>query len=263
MRFYGIREKMEEKGITLGMLAEGTRIPLPELIKVREGEEAQVSVEERERLENLLELESFDVTPNGTENIIRESPVYLARKSDYTLEDYDALPDDVRAELIDGQFFVMDAPFLEHQVVSGALYFAMQQYIREKKGTCFVLTAPVGVQIDCDEKTVVQPDILIICDRKKMIKRGIIGAPDLIVEILSESTRKKDMGIKLRKYRDAGVREYWMVDIRHRQVIVYYFEKDENPIIYGFEVKVPVGIYDGELEIDFEEIKERLELISD
>lgn len=113
--------------------------------------------------------------------------------------------------------------------------------------------APMDVKLDGDEYTMIQPDILIVCNRDK-IKDHIVGAPDLVIEILSPGTRKKDMTIKLNKYRKAGILEYWMVDLEKECVIAYFFGENENPVIYGAEAKVPVKIYDGNLKIDFSEI---------
>lgn len=99
----------------------------------------------------------------------------------------------------------------------------------------------------------VQPDILILCDKPK-IKDHIIGAPDFIIEILSPGTKKNDMTIKLDKYRRAGIREYWMVDPEKECIVSYFFEESENPVIYGSEAEVPVKICDGDLKLDFGEI---------
>lgn len=85
-----------------------------------------------------------------------------------------------------------------------------------------------------------------------------MGAPDFIIEILSDSTAKKDMILKLRKYKAAKVREYWMVDTKRRKVIVYFFEEDAQPVIYGVKDKIPVGIFGKELLIDFAQIEEEL-----
>ena len=94
----------------------------------------------------------------------------------------------------------------------------------------------------------VQPDIFILSDQSKNIGRCIYGAPDMVIEITSASTRKKDFGKKLEKYVNAGVREYWIVDAKNRKVIVYDLGEDfgENMdlAIYGKDGKVPVGIYD-------------------
>ena len=114
----------------------------------------------------------------------------------------------------------------------------------------------MDVQLDCDDRTMVQPDVLVVCDRDKIIKRCIYGAPDFVVEILSPSTKRKDGIIKLSKYISAGVREYWIVDPDKKQVVVYDFQKEDYPVIYGFGGEIPVGIFDGECRIDFAEIYE-------
>lgn len=117
-------------------------------------------------------------------------------------------------------------------------------------------SAPVDVQLDCDEKTMVQPDVLVVCDCEKIVPTHVYGAPDLIMEILSPATRKIDMNIKHSKYAAAGVREYWLIDPDKKKVVVYDLENEELPVVYGFENRVPVGIFQGECEIDFSEIYE-------
>lgn len=87
------------------------------------------------------------------------------------------------------------------------------------------------------------------------------GAPDFIVEILSKSTKKKDPVIKLNKYLNAGVREYWMIDPMKKKVIVYDFAHDEYPVIYGFDAKIPVGIWNGGLEIGFAEVYDHVKFL--
>ena len=172
------------------------------------------------------------------------------KQGEYTLEDYYALPDDQRVELIDGVFYNMSAPTLLHQQIGGEIHRQIANHIMEHKGKCIPFIAPVDVQLDRDERTMVEPDVGILCDRDKR-KGGIIfGAPEFLVEILSPSTRKKDMTLKLQKYANAGVREYWMVDIKKRTILTYFFEADDYPVIYGFEDQIPVRIYDGALSVD-------------
>jgi Uma2 family endonuclease len=86
----------------------------------------------------------------------------------------------------------------------------------------------------------------------------VYGAPDFIVEVLSPSTKKKDLTIKLNKYTEAGVKEYWLVDPDAKRVMVYRFEEDVVLNIYGFDSKVPVGIFDGKCEINFAELYEQI-----
>ena len=116
--------------------------------------------------------------------------------------------------------------------------------------------APVDVQLNCDSKTVVQPDLFVVCERDKVRQYVVYGAPDLVVEVLSTSSRRKDMSIKLSKYTEAEVREYWLVDPDKKRVLVYPLEQEELPVIYGFHDQVPVGIFCGEMCVDFGQIDE-------
>ena len=198
----------------------------------------------------------------GFPDMLGESETaYQAGKGIYTLEDYYALPDERRVELIDGVFYDMSAPSTGHQTAVVQISVQINDFLRRKKGGCRGFAAPVDVQLDCDDRTMVQPDILIVCDKDKITEKCIVGAPDFIIEILSRSTEKKDLFLKFRKYKNAGVREYWIVDTKRRKVIVYFFERDQQPAIYGLSDRVPAGIYDGELVIDFAQVEEELEYI--
>ena len=157
-------------------------------------------------------------------------------------------------ELIDGVFYDMSSPMGHHQIIAGEIYAALLAYIRSKKGKCIPFIAPMDVQLDCDNKTIVQPDVLILCDRSKYTSPRIVGAPDFVVEILSKSTRSKDMFIKLNKYRSAKVRECWIVDPDKKTVMTFLFEAQDEYAIYSFRDKVPVGIYGGDCVIDFAQI---------
>ena len=196
---------------------------------------------------------------------VREESVYYAEKQkkqgEYTIEDYYGLPDDVRAELIDGEIYDMSAPQVAHQVLLGSLFNRLSEFIKRKGRQCLPLVAPVDVQLDMDDKTMVQPDILVLCNRDKLKKRVIYGAPDMIIEILSKSSWKKDTFFKLGKYLDAGVREYWVVDPDRKKVVVYDFEHSPTTVIYGFEEQVPVRIFGGECVIDFAEIYREIEFL--
>ena len=123
------------------------------------------------------------------------------------------------------------------------------------------LVAPFDVQLDMDEKTMVQPDLLVICKKKGQdLRKRLYGAPEFVMEVLSESTRKKDMETKRNKYSSAGVKEYWIVDPDKEEILAYDFEGLNFPKTYTFEDKVPVLISGGDLVIDFSEIKAELEV---
>lgn len=176
-----------------------------------------------------------------------------------TIEDYLALPEDKRAELIDGVIYYMAAPIPSHQIISGRIVYDLESHVRKNKGGCKVFSAPVDVQLDRDDKTVVQPDIFILCDKSKLNRTRVFGAPDLVIEILSKESRSRDMYLKNSKYKNAGVREYWIVDPKKELVIVYDYEHDDMVRLYSFDDKIPVSIWDGACKIDFRKIREELE----
>ena len=179
----------------------------------------------------------------------------IPQKQVYTEADYYALPEDVRAELIDGQIYYQAAPSRVHQKISGTLYYKIRDYIESKNGSCEVYPAPFAVKLREDRKTIVEPDISVICDRDKLTDKGCTGAPDWIVEIVSPGNSSHDYVQKLNLYLDAGVREYWIVNPIEQSVYVYHFEKDNfKTAAYSFHDKIKVNIYD-DLWIDFQEIK--------
>ena len=195
---------------------------------------------------------------NGVHGAMPAYAVPRKRQGEYTLEDYYALPDDIRAELIDGELIFLEAPSSIHQELIGELFFEIKLYIRTNNGPCKILPSPLDVQLDCDNRTMLQPDISVICHRDRIVKKGIYGAPDLCIEIVSPSSRKRDYEKKRMKYQNAGVREYWIVDPKTESVLCYFFEESGKPHSYTFDDKIPVRIYDNNLVINFAEIKERL-----
>lgn len=197
----------------------------------------------------------YHIKPENTQ-VAEAAAAYGAEKKqgEYTLEDYLALPEERRVELIDGVIYDMSAPAGYHQLIAGRLYSLMLTWISSRNGKCMPFISPVDVQLDCDNKTIVQPDVLILCDKDKYTPARIIGAPDFVAEILSKSTRSKDIFIKLNKYRNAGVREYWMIDPDKKTVMVWQFDKDDTVRMYNFRDRIPVGIFHDELVIDFAEI---------
>ncbi|WP_300772516.1 Uma2 family endonuclease [uncultured Acetatifactor sp.] len=172
----------------------------------------------------------------------------------YTEEDYDNLPENVRAELIDGQFYYMSAPSRIHQTILSELHIAIGTYIKSQGGSCRVYPAPFAVKLFEDRDTVVAPDISVICDRDKLTDKRCSGAPDWIIEIISPSNPGHDYIRKLNLYADAGAREYWIVDPMVKEVAVYHLEKGSfRAKAYTFQDRIAVNIYD-DFQIDFQEL---------
>lgn len=180
----------------------------------------------------------------------------LSKKQIYTESDYYALPEEVRAELIDGQFYYQAAPSYQHQKILGNLYAAIHTYIRTKDGPCEVLPAPFAVKLrEGGKTTIVEPDISVICDQDKLTHKGCCGAPDWIIEIVSPGNSNHDYLRKLNLYSNNGVREYWIVNPMEEDLLVYRFEERNLKVKqYTFLDKVKANIYD-DLWIDFQEIR--------
>lgn len=186
----------------------------------------------------------------------------LETKELYTTKDIMALPEGVRAELIDGEIFYMATPNTIHQALLRELSYTFVTYQKQNKGRCQTFFAPYSVFINRDEYNYLEPDLLIICphgeedDRHQ--KDGCHGGPDFVLEIVSPSSRKMDYLKKLDKYEASGVREYWIVDPQTERVLVYDLEK-EQPLLtqYTFEDTIPVRIY-GDFSIDFKELDFRM-----
>lgn len=160
----------------------------------------------------------------------------LARKIDkkFTYKDYCSWPDDERWELIDGIAYNMSpAPSRQHQELSRELFARLYDVLKDKE--CETYYAPFDVRLpdtDTAEEdqtfTVVQPDIVVVCDLSKLDDRGCKGAPDLIIEILSPSTAAKDLKIKRDLYERHGVKEYWLVHPTDKTVMIYNSIVDDN-----------------------------------
>ena len=169
----------------------------------------------------------------------------MPQKQIYTEIDYYALPEDVRAELIDGQIYYQAAPSRIHQKILGKIHQKIANYIDSKAGSCEVYPAPFAVKLWEERKTIVEPDISVICDRNKLTDRGCTGAPDWIIEIISPGNSSHDYIRKLNLYADAGVREYWIVNPVNHTVLVYHLEESKFEVSsYTFQDKIKVHIYD-------------------
>lgn len=172
----------------------------------------------------------------------------LLKNKTYTSEDYWNLPEGQRAELIDGQFYFMAPPSYKHQRLLMEISATIREYIRKQQGNCEVIPAPFAVNLDAEDKSWVEPDISVICDKSKLTDKGCTGAPDFIIEIVSASSRKMDYSRKNALYSESGVREYWIVDPEKERTTVYRYEEDAAPIIIPFNENIVVGIY-GDLSI--------------
>lgn len=182
----------------------------------------------------------------------------------HTYADYLGWPEDVRCELIDGVAWMMaPAPDLAHQEIAGEIFFQLRRKL--EGNPCRVFIAPVDVRLpraaeaDEDIDTVVQPDVLVVCDPARLDRRGVRGAPDFVVEVLSPATAAHDHVRKRRIYERAGVREYWLVHPADRMVTIYRLAGAEygKPEVCVLAGETPVGVLPGAV-IAWDALVERL-----
>ncbi|MCM1268838.1 MAG: Uma2 family endonuclease [Bacteroidales bacterium] len=164
-------------------------------------------------------------------------------KKVYTVADIEALPPGERAELIDGEMFIMEAPSITHQRILGELYVQVHTHIKNKKGSCEAFISP-AVYVKDDIHNYVEPDITVVCKEEQLDEKGCHGAPDWVIEIASPSNKYMDYGRKLMLYQSAGIREYWIVDPTKKIVTIYDFEHGDGPDIHPFTKPIKVGIYE-------------------
>ena len=264
-----MQERKRELGYSNEVIAEKSGVPLGTVQKIFGGltkaprqrtiEALEYVLSKRPELLNAYGGEVIYRAEEGGAPALREGAPALAfpRRGPYTIDDYYAMPDERRVELIDGVFYDMAAPTKVHQLT--LLQMALQLYpcVAEHPG-CQLYMAPLDVRLDNDNYTMVQPDLLIVCDESDGDKRRVNGAPDFAAEILSPSNRDHDMLLKYYKYREAGVREYWIVDPERKKIAVYDFESGELPESYTFDDTVPLRISEGKCSMDFSVISKAL-----
>lgn len=186
-------------------------------------------------------------------SIIQPQPILTS------LEEYEALPENTRAEVFDGQIYYMASPSQIHQAILLELSTLLNSYAKDKKGDCRVFPAPFDVKLSDQPLTIVQPDIMIVCDKDKLDENCCNGAPDFIIEIVSPGNPSDDYIRKAYYYSNYGVREYWIVDPKRRMVTVNYFEGGLINVIYSFDATIKVNIYD-DLMINFSAIANLLNI---
>jgi Uma2 family endonuclease len=179
----------------------------------------------------------------------------------FTYQDYLTWPTNERWELLDGKAYNMTpAPSRRHQEISGQLHTLFNNYLKGK--TCRVYAAPFDVRLpqlqESDEQisTVVQPDIVVVCDKTKLDHQGCKGSPDLVVEITSPTTFQRDLKDKFILYERVGVLEYWIVYPEENTICVFHLThegKYSRPEVYTEQDSIVVGIF-GDLTIELPEV---------
>ena len=252
MTLQELKDRKRELGYTNEMIAYATGVPLGTVQKIFAGTTKSPRWTTIQALENLLSKREG--------SIVREEAAaygHVTQEEQHTLEEYLALPNDRRVEMIDGVFYDLASALPVHQAILRELFYQFYQCM-ERHPECELFMAPMDVRLGTDGRTVVQPDLFVFCNRKEKNSNYLSGAPDFVLEILSPSNRNHDLFRKLNKYRFAGVREYWIVDPRDRKLILYDLEHDTAPETRPFAGKIPIGISQGKCKIDLDRVNEKV-----
>ncbi len=197
-----------------------------------------------------------------------EEPALAYGEQRYSYADYLTWADNNMKELLNGIAYTFSAPFRNHAEFTSKLMIKAGSFITRRRGKCKIYHTPFDVRLPLDGETandkiynVVQPDICVICDPSKLDERGCIGAPDLVVEVISPSTGKRDFNEKYYLYEAAGVKEYWIVFPKDQAITVFLLQEDgkyDDGTTYQLideKVHVPVHALEG-LIIDLDELFE-------
>lgn len=269
-----IRSRKIELGFTTEQLSKISGVPVGTLQKILNGETKAPRYATLQALEEAFSvrshiqksLETYDLSYKPV-NVVKESPAFYGfrdkRQGEYTVSDYFALPEEARFELIDGVLYEMQAPSMNHQEIVSYLVGSFRIFADKNSGSCKGYPAPLAVRLDEDDKTMVEPDFIVVCDNSRRRRWGIMGAPDFVVEIISKSTMRKDYLTKAAKYMNAGVRELWLIDPISHRLTIYFADPERPPYVGPLSGKMGVEIYDGEWEIDLDKIDELIEELPD
>ena len=240
MRLEEMRDRKRNLGWSNETLAAKSGVPLATVQKVLSG----ITRNPRQKtVEALAAALRKGAGPAVKANMVREEAVENGAKRVYTMNDIRALPEDVRAELIDGKMEFMALPSRTHQRINGGMHLAVANCIRDTGRDCEIYIPPYGVFLHGDESEYFLPDLTVFCDHSKSEERGCFGAPDWIVEIVSPSSKQNDYKKKLFKYREAGVKLYWIIDPERKMTLVYQFDDEEETTgLYPFDEEVSCGL---------------------
>lgn len=255
MNLERMKQRKRELRLTNQELSERSGVPLGTVNKVFSGATKAPKYTTMLALKRVLGMNFYRDHDGSHIGCFRETAKEYENRGDYTIEDYYSFFWHGKTELIDGKFYHMSAGKISHQEILGELHYQVKDYLRKKGGKYRVYLPPFDVRLDGDDRTVVRPELCMIGEEKSLNERGLDGPPDFVAEIISGIGEEKDYSLKLKKYWNAGVKEYWVIDPARERIITYALDGEEMDMkLYGLRDRISLKIC-GDLEIDFSVLK--------
>lgn len=250
MNIQDLKQLREATQMTNAEIAELSSIPIEVVDKIFSGEIEEPKYATLLAIEQVLvrkeKIPFYYDTFRQEPCLIRDESVaykYNARK--YTMKDIEQLSEGMMVELINGKLHFITAPSRMHQFLVTNILVRMFNHIKEKQGNCHVYPAPLGVCLLEEDETFVLPDIVLVCKKDVLTDAGCEGAPDLLVEIVSPGNASHDYITKLAKYKQIGVREYWIVDPLQKKVSLVNYEDSEESGEYSYKDVIRSCVLEG------------------
>ncbi len=257
MNLETLKKRKKELRLTNKDVARLSGVSLGTVNKIFSGATKAPQVDTMQAILGVLKLEEYEFydgkmerEPLRAERIKGSFPGRL-REPQMTAEDYRMLDKRKQTELIEGKLIRHQSPSWNHQELISGVLCNVRNYIREKGYGCHAICGPIEVQLECvNGDTIVQPDLVMLLGEEQIGLRGLLRAPEFVMEVLSESEQEQEMVVKPDLYMGAGVQEYWLVNLYQRQVIVYWFGNNYGREgfqvdTYTFDQKVPMRLLDG------------------
>lgn len=268
-----IRKLKERCGYSVAQLSRYSGVPVGTIRKILNGATKQPRQATLLALQQVLtgseedcEGKSMQYAMRASADCVRETARYPTDRrkesSDSSCASQDRLKteNEERQELIDGKLYDMGCPSFLHQELVHFLDIKISDYIQKNRGKCRVLEGPVAVRMEGSDRFELVPDLIVLCDLTKRKKWGVLGGPDLVLEVSSASTKKRDMGIKLSTYMNMGVREYWILNPEQQILMVHHFENEEYiPEVIPLEGDTYVRIFGKDSSISLDELRKIIE----
>ncbi|WP_029324052.1 Uma2 family endonuclease [Butyrivibrio sp. AE3004] len=184
----------------------------------------------------------------------------MSKVNPRTISEYYALPGEYNVELIDGVFYEVPVKGTLHQDIASYFHILIGGYVREQGIDCKVYEGPVGIRILQDNYNIFKPDLFAVFNKVIIGRAGICGAPEFIIEIITDKASRRAMNAKFERYCDAKVKELWIVDVQGRKLESYIYSGDKYlKKVYNLEGEILIGTFKEKLSINLNEINDIIE----